>query len=112
MSKSEEYNLMFYKKIIDGVKYNICVQKVPDGDENSVLTFLDCLSFFECESFIRDLEICINNNENIDEGFFSGSIEHIKITYDYPNINIDGILIISMQDMKALLLEWKDFINS
>ena len=54
----------------------------------------------------------VNSENNIDEGFHSSSIEHITIKYEYPNINIDDILILPMSDFMELLAEWKDFINS
>lgn len=111
MSRRKQYGLIFYKKQIDGINYNISVQNNPGG-LNSVLAFLDNLSKKECEAFINDLNSCLNANGNIDEGFFSDSVEHMKINYNYPNVNIDDILIVQMQEMKELLMEWLDFINS
>ena len=111
MSKRETYNLKFYKKVIENINYNICVQEGNGGEDYSVLTFLGNLSIQESQSFANDLALCLNSGGNIDEGFFSDSIEHISITYEYPNVNIDDILLISMLDMKSLLTEWIDFIT-
>jgi hypothetical protein len=111
MSKLNKYTLKFVKrKLSDGSVYPIVIQEVK-GSDNSVLVFINGLDKHDCESFIYDLDRCIEGQANADEGFFSDSVEHIKIIYNYPNINIDDILSMPMQDMKELLEEWLNFIN-
>lgn len=35
----------------------------------------------------------------------------MSIKYEYPNLNIDDVLIIPMIEMIELLKEWKEFIS-
>lgn len=112
MSKREQYGLLFNKvRNSDGEISPYVSERVP-VTYNSVLIFIDGLDQFECESLISDLERCINGQGNVDEGFFSDGVEHMTILYQYPNINIDNVLIMPMQDMKELLQEWLAFIST
>lgn len=111
MTKHEQYGLIFYKQNHLDRIIPLAVQQV-DYSSNSALQFISRLSKHEIESLIYDLERCLNSQGNIDEGFFSGSVEDIDILYVYPNINIDNVLLISMQDMKIILQEWLVFVNS
>lgn len=69
------------------------------------------LSNYEISGLIDELQKNVNFQSNIDEGFYSGSIEHMTIKYEYPNINIDNVLILPMTEMIELLEEWKEFIS-
>ncbi|MDV6169420.1 hypothetical protein R1T16_13375 [Flavobacterium sp. DG1-102-2] len=111
MSKSTEYNLRFYKTNVDGKIYNICSHH-GTVDSKSNLIFLTHLDYDDTMSFLNDLQLSVNSESNADEGFDSSSIEHISIKYEYPNVNIDDILILPMIDFIELLTEWKNFINS
>ncbi len=112
MTKREQYGLIFEKRDIKGIGiFYSAEQKIP-GDDYSVLTYIDRLSVPEVEGFIEDLNISLNQGSNYDDGYSSNSIEDISIMYDYPNVNIEDILIISMVDMRDLLIEWLDFITN
>jgi hypothetical protein len=70
MSKREQYGLLFNKiELSKGEIRFVITQKKPGGN-NSVLTFMRGLNRRECESFINDLNDCISDHGNIDEGFF------------------------------------------
>lgn len=69
----------------------------------SVLSFIDRLDKHDTEGFLYDLNRSIDVRGNSDEGFFSDSVEHMDILYQYPNIVIDDILTISMEDICLLL---------
>jgi hypothetical protein len=112
MTKREEYGLTFYKVNKVGLTFNICQQTVPNWSENNILTFLSHIDAHETKSFIDDLEKCINYNTNVDEGFFSDGVENMTIIYSYPNVVLEGILTIPMYDLKLLLEEWLDFMQS
>lgn len=111
MSKREQYGLLFNKIKLSNGEIAVVITEKTSGGDNSVLTFMRGLSRPECESFINDLNNGINDHGNVDEGFFSDSVEHMSILYQYPNINIDDVLIIPMQEMKSLLEEWLLFIS-
>jgi len=110
--KSEEYGLLFLKR------------KLPYGDNlpsiqiakstvnaNSLLSFIERLDEYDCSSLIYDLIRCIGSNSNVDEGFFTDTVEHMSILYKYPNVEIDDILIIPMFDLKKIVEEWLEFIK-
>jgi hypothetical protein len=109
MSKSKEYSLKFLKRNIDGRIYNICSHE--GGDNKSVLIFLSRLDYTETIGFINDLQLCVNSGSNLDESYESSTVEYLNIKYEYPNINIDNILILPMTDFIELLTEWKIFIT-
>ncbi|GGG91642.1 hypothetical protein [Pedobacter zeae] len=111
MSKLKKYTLQFVKrKLSNGTVYPNVLQET-NGSNNSVLSFIEALDKHDCESFIYDLDRCIDGHTNVDEGFFSDSVEHMDILYEYPYVNIDDVLIIPMLDMKELLEEWLEFIK-
>ena len=113
MLMREKYGLLFNKIKSDNNKMttSLVTQKVPGGN-NSVLVFMYSIDEHECKSFIYDLNYCLNNKENIDDGFVSDGVEYMKILYEYPNVNLDDILLIPMIDMKVLLEEWLAFLNT
>ncbi len=111
MSKREQFDLTFYKKLFDGQIYYECSSNHHHNDYSS-LCFISRLSKFESVSLRNDLKQCIDFETNVDEGFFSDSVEDRSIIYQFPNVNIDDILIISMLDLKELLDEWHIFIDS
>lgn len=70
MSKLKDYGFALVKqKFSEGEVQSRIVQQVPEGS-NSVLNFINRLDKHETESFIFDLERCLNSNSNVDEGFF------------------------------------------
>lgn len=112
MSKREQYGLVFYKKALSNGKVVPLASLKKIVPDRSVLIFISRLDKHDCEGFLHDLNRSISLQGNSDDGFFSDSVEHMNITYQYPNINIDNMLVISMEDMKGLLEEWLEFISS
>lgn len=112
MSIREQYGLEFQKRSIEGYGVLPFVYQKVEGGPNSTLLFIGKLSQFEIESLIYDIEQCLINEQNFDEFFLSDSIEDTTIAYDYPNVKINDLLIISMQNLKQLLNEWNNYILS
>ncbi|GGI29544.1 hypothetical protein [Pedobacter mendelii] len=108
MSKLKQYGFQMQKKRTDKGDISILYKDVPGGP-NSALHFVSGLSKHETESFIYDLDRSLNLQENADEGFFSDHVEDIDIVYQYPNINIDDVLVLPMADMREILIEWLNF---
>ena len=50
-------------------------------------------------SFIYDLDSCLKGKGNVDEGFFSDSVEDMDIFYKYPNVEINDLFTIPMADL-------------
>ena len=111
MSKREQYGLSFDRNELSSSPILYVATSINKNTYpyNSVLTFVNSCSIFECKSLIEDLDRCITSEGNVDEGFFSDCVENRSILYQYPNVNIDDLLIIPMQDLKELLQEWLDF---
>ena len=112
MSKLSKYTLQFVRRKLNNGKVVPNAIQTINGSDNSVLSFINGLDKHDTMSFINDLKDCININGNRDEGFFSDSVEHISILYQYPNVNIDDILVLPMVDLKEILEEWLEFISS
>lgn len=111
MLKREQYGLIFNKKVLsNGSTVSVAIQK-KYIEGFCALIFINRLDQNECKGFIYDLNRCISLQRNSDEVFFSDGVEDMEIMYQYPNVNIDNVLIISMQDMKGLLEEWLEFIT-
>ncbi|RYX81614.1 hypothetical protein EON73_04710 [bacterium] len=112
MSIQSQYGLSFNKTMNSNGDLIPFVSQINRIGYNSVLTLISLINIQECQSFIRDLDRCINEKGNIDEGFFSDSVENRTILYNYPNVIIDDLFTIPMVDLKHLLGEWLSFINS
>ena len=108
MSKLKQYGFQLQNRLTDRGDKSILYKEVPGGP-NSALHFVSGLSKHETESFIYDLDKSLNLQGNADEGFFSDNVEDIDILYQYPNINIDDVLILPMIDMREILNEWLNF---
>ena len=111
MTKREQYGLIFTKRHLfqHGVLPFVEVER--EVGHNSVLSLLiGDLSESLTTSFIYDLKGCLNSKGNIDEGFFSDSVEDMDIFYKYPNVEINNLFTIPMEDMLGLLEEWSVFI--
>lgn len=111
MSKKEQYEIIFTKTFNKdwGYRHHAIPQTIGD---NAVLSFIGDLDKAETESFIEDMQRCITTQSNyLDEGFIPYNAEFMEIKYQYPNVNIDDILLIPMTDMKELLEEWLGFIS-
>ena len=96
------------RKLSNGGIVSNAIQTTPQSD-NSALSFLNHLTKHDAECFIDDLTRSLFKQLNIDEGFFSDSVEDLDILYQYPNVNINHVLLLPMQDMKEILEEWLAF---
>ena len=108
MSQKDRYQLTFYSKIVNGGKYNLC-QSSP-GDF-AALSFLSSIGKIDSEALIYDLDACISRHINVSEGYLSDPVEYMTIGYEYPNVNLNDVLLIPMTGLKELLQEWLAYIN-
>ncbi|MEN2400377.1 hypothetical protein GKZ90_0011340 [Flavobacterium sp. MC2016-06] len=114
MNVKDKYGLKFLKeKNVENVTYCFC-NYIQSENFHSVALILNQLKEFELESFIEELDWCIENKNNGNTGFFSDSVEFMQINYNYPDVNINdlGDCIIDMHDLKIILEEWRIFKNS
>lgn len=110
MSKRAQYGLLFNRNTTAlGNTHSYITTIGAEIGYNSALGFINRLNEFECTSLIDDLKRCIKVQGNVDEGFFSDSVEDMSILYKYPDIIIDDWYTVSMQDLKELLQEWLAF---
>ena len=113
MSKKEHYGLEFTKQKLSNREIFYRVDQKLNGNINNViLNFIYRLDEHQTKSFISDLNRCISSQANADEGFFSDSVEDIEILYKYPNVDINNILTLPMEDLKEILEEWLVFISA
>jgi len=114
MTRREEYNLIFLRKIIEGEEIFSCT-KIGQVDEYSYLQFLSFLNLNETIDLINELEF-IENSEPFDEFPSSDGYSHFKIQLSNTDFSIGDHngplpLTIPIADIKQLLLEWKTFIE-
>lgn len=112
MSKSEEYNIKFYKITIDGgrIRY-IFDTKEAIGNYKS-LFFISSLASVEVEALIWEIN-SIQQNVPYDPDFMEQSEIYgiFEVTFSNPDFYVSGENTINMNDLKLLLEEWLDFIN-
>ena len=110
MTKREEYGLSFYKwkDIETGKLYPICKREKVGSLSN--LQLLSRLDSTDTQILIDEI-FKAQANLPYDNFPSSDSYEDILIEYNYPNVIIDGIFTISMNDFRELLEEWKNFIQ-
>ena len=111
MAIQQQYGLTFNKTTTSDGEVFAFVRATNEIGLNSRLSFLTLMDSNECNGFIYDLNRCINSQSNVDEGFFSDSVENISIVYAYPNIILDNSFTMPMQDMLILLQEWLAYIS-
>lgn len=110
--KKEQYGLTFYKvkNPYDGAIENCCKREGSINEHNN-LQILQYFSQDETEDLIESIENALNG-QYYEEYFTSDPIGFISIRLVYPNVIIGkNGLIISMQDLLALLQEWLAFIS-
>jgi hypothetical protein len=113
MTKREQYGLIFNKRDVFPNRISHFIEAREVGPY-SFLTFINALDKDGLTDFIDDLNRCLESKENVDEGFFSDRVEHMgAILYKYPNVVINDLVILTipMEDMRALLQEWVEFIS-
>lgn len=107
----EKYGLQFYKFIdpVDNEVNYVCKRDIVNS--NSELQIITQFTKSESEALIREIENA-QNGLYYEEIFISQCVDADSLTISPPNININDILILPMQDMKGLLQEWIIFIQS
>lgn len=114
MKKHEQYNLSFAKIISNNIIQYDCYQINNLNNFGSLAEKLRLMHKIECEGLIQ--EIILSQNEEYFEQYFSldrsGASDNESIEITKENVIIDGILIIPNQDMKLLLDEWLNFMNT
>ena len=108
MTVIEKYGLKFVKIKLPsshGIVPGINIES--SNSDHTVLSFLNTLQESECKAFLYDMNWCLDRQSNGMGGFNSDGVEYLYngIIYQYPNVIIDDILILSMQDMKEILEE-------
>ncbi len=109
MSKREQYGITFYQTITsDGNNGYLC--RKDNINQHSHLTIICRLNISETESLINNINNAISG-KYYEQFFSSDNIESETVELSYPNVIINGNLIIPMQDLKELLQEWLNFIS-
>ena len=80
-------------------------------DVNSELQLLNSLNIRETESLINEI-LNAQSGLYFQESYLTDSIDDESIEINPPNIVINEICIVSLQDMKEILEEWKLFLLS
>lgn len=112
MTKREQYGLTFSKwtNPADGSITPICQREIINNF--SELQFIDDLEVSEINGLLNLIDKAQNGVPHQDS-FITDSIDDMdEIRILPPNISINSVCVIPLQDMKELLLEWLDFIQS
>ena len=112
MTKQQQYNLIFIKKVLsDGTTRRIVTNNSNSDNSYSALLFINNLHISEIQYFIDSISL-INNDQVYDPDFYlQDGTEAIEITFNAPNFVIEG-LTINMLDLQQLLQEWLTYLNS
>lgn len=111
MTKREFFRLNFYKvRDTFGDIIFFCEREVIGN--YSELQILSHLSKNEIDGFLHDIDYDLISGVFPEIFIYSDGIGADEVKIIPPNMIINDICTISLVDMKALLLEWKDFINS
>ena len=114
MSKKEEYGLEFNKLTSNGVTIHGCVRKNGIVDQNNDLQFLNYLDISGTEFLLREVNSYLNTRPNPNWTTYESMVlEHIELYIEYPNFRIDnGPYVFPLSDIRDLLQEWLDFLNT
>ncbi len=112
MTKREEFKLEFgkTKDPKDGRIYFTC-QSVEDYNPYGCFFFLNLLDVFEADHFINEITLIQNNLPYDPDFIFTDATEIIVIEFNKPYFLLDNYATVHMDDFKALIQEWKDFIT-
>ena len=71
------------------------------------------LDSFEAKSLLWQLQHCIVNKFNGNISYESDTFEDLQfgILYEYPNVNLDNVLLIPMSDLESIVEDWLEFIK-
>ena len=108
LTKREEYNLEFYNVLNPNNNSINHICKSNSDDSLIQLQFMDQLKKVEIEYLIDE----ITNAQNGEYYEDIPLLDLVSIEFNYPDAVIENDLVISMDDLKDLLLEWLDFMNS
>lgn len=111
MTKREQYGLEFINWIDPITKSNVKICRREGVNEYNELQIINRLNIFEIQSFIKDIENA-QAGKYYDEIYSTDSIDDQLIEIQPPDIVINTICTIPLQDMKAILEEWLDFMQS
>jgi len=113
MTKKEEYGLSFFKSNdpIDGSIIHVC-KRSGIVNEYNTLQIIQQLNQTETQSLIDEINNALNG-QYYEQYFVTDGTEHESIELSFPYVIFgENDLVISMQDLKALLHEWLLFISS
>ena len=112
MGIHNQYNLEFGK-----IKNNSRIEYICYTNNilyNGLAEKIRIMHPVECEGLINEIELAESQQEF--EQFFSldrsGASDNEGITITPPNIIIDNVLSIPMNNMKLILIEWLNFIRN
>lgn len=113
MTKHEELNIYFYKKTIPDWGIGNIIDTSQALGVNKHLAFINFLSVATIDGLIDTITAIqsggVYDQEFLDnDEYFYGSGISFGIPYFYAGVD----QMIHMNDLKLLLQEWKDFINS
>lgn len=111
MTKREFFGLNFYKvrDAFGDINY-FCEREIVGN--YSGLQILNFLNDGEVDYFIEEIVRALNNGIYPEIFLYTDGIGTDEVKIIPPNMIINDTCTVSLVDMKALLLEWKDFINS
>lgn len=115
ISKRDEYQLEFTKIQLQGKIYDDCTRNAPVHELNYLGIFLPSLYVEEIDSFIVEIEAAQNGLDFDEFPRFDG-YAHFEVQISPPNflLGTSGSTMaeIPLEDMRLLLLEWKEFKQS
>ncbi|WP_342644649.1 hypothetical protein [Mucilaginibacter sp. CSA2-8R] len=112
MTKREEFKLEFLKikSPADG-QIDFACQSTEDYNPYGCFFFLNLLDVFEADHFIDEITLIQNNLPYDPDFIFTDATEIIAIEFNNPYFLLENHLEIHMDDFKALIQEWKNFIT-
>jgi hypothetical protein len=112
MTKREEFKLEFLKikSSADG-QIDFACQSIEDYNPYGCFFFLNLLDVFEADHFLDEITLIQNNLPYDPDFIFTYATEIISIEFNNPYFLLENHLEIHMDDFKALIQEWKNFIT-
>lgn len=113
MTKREQYGLEFYKLSSDGITGYNCRRKDGIVDRNNSLQFLSYLDRAGTEFLLREVNAFLSTDESERSIYKSMVLKHVDLDIEYPDFRIDKLpYTFPLADIKDLLEEWLDFLNT
>lgn len=113
MTKREQYELIFFKSKSPSWGSEIyCCKKDGAVNQFSHLQFIQRLTYkAELNGLISDLEDALKG-KCYEQYFCTDATEDITIEFNFPNVIFgERDLVITMLDLRDLLMEWRNFID-